>query len=412
LLFARLVASAEGSIAAPSWGATAAGLLLATALNPGFVPRFDLAGYGEPAVTVTLAFAGWFAALALERAGGFPVWLMALSLAALVNIKQDAVALVVGVLVTFAVLTRARRLPALAIAALPAALLYLAWRWFVLSHFAAGELKPLPLASWQLAALPLILWHMAQAAAQKLFLFGALAAAFALLAWRLRRGEQDRATHAAAMLTGVFLCYNAALVFAYVALFAGEMGTDAHSYFRYMTHLSLLLMVAIVLLARGWPWRLGRVAPAVLVILMLLSPVAFWHFLRFDLDVPQERVRLLAYEAARQLGLKDRVLLMLPGDNGSVAAMLETLLRTAPPRRPDLDLGSQANPLPGGGKPDSYDLALLSCVPPGFADAPAGGAALLVRSSVGWVTLKAWPYPAPPPGARWSHILTDAALCL
>src|SRR5208282_5106452 len=90
----------------------------------------------------------------------------------------------------------------------------------------------------------------------------------------------------------------AALLFAYVAHFEGEMGIGAHSYFRYNTHLGLLSMAAIVLLLRRWCCSTHR---------------GHWQ------------------RAAS-------VLLVLPGDNGSVAPAIEGVLRYTRPRRPDVEL--------------------------------------------------------------------------
>lgn len=433
LLLARLVAGSEDGRTVPSWSASALGLLLATAFNPGFVPRFHLSSYGEASVTAALAFAGWEAAQALERmaarrpAGGNLIAL-ALTLAALVNIKQDSVALVVALLATAALLASASvgsaRLPALlALAAVPAAVLYLAWRWYVLTHAPAGELAPLPLSAWQPGAIPLILWHMLEIMGQKLFFYAVLAAALAAGAWRLRRRGLDRATHATALLGGCFVLYNAALLFAYVAHFPGTMGSDAHSYFRYSTHLSLLLMVAIVLLARQaarereWQWspEFRRIVPAALVAAMLACPLVFVRFLRFDLEPPALRVWQIASEAAPNLGDRDRLALLLPGDNGSVAPTLETILRAVPPRHPDLDLTVVTRLAPDtldALVAKGYRVALLSCAPAEFGDVPEGSAALLRRDDAGWHNVRVWRYAPPPPGARWSHVLADAPLCL
>src|SRR5262249_9217388 len=103
LMLARLLESngfAE-TRAAPSWPVTAPGFLLAMALNPAFVPRYPLSAYSETSVPVPLAFAGLFAArlldrVAARRAVGSDVLLLGLALAALVNIKQESVALAVG----------------------------------------------------------------------------------------------------------------------------------------------------------------------------------------------------------------------------------------------------------------------------------------------------------------------------
>src|SRR5712671_4584987 len=68
LFLARLIERGDDAAAIlPTWGATALGLLLATLINPGFVPRYHLSAYSETSVTVALAFAAWFAARALDR---------------------------------------------------------------------------------------------------------------------------------------------------------------------------------------------------------------------------------------------------------------------------------------------------------------------------------------------------------
>jgi hypothetical protein len=434
LLLARLVAGAADAGAArpPSWAATALGFLLAMALNPGFVPRYHLSAYSEPSVSVALAFAGWLGGRLLDGTGSrrtlaMTAWLLALTLAALVNIKQDSVALALGLVVSLLIIAaadrnarRRRTFGLLTLAALPAAVVYLAWRWYVLTHFAAGELKPQPLAQWQLDALPLILWHMAGAIGEKVTFFGTLAAVFVVLVWQMCRDGFGVATRVAALLLGVFLVYNAALVFAYVAHFPGAVGADAHSYFRYNTHLSLLMMVAIVLLLREMPglgaWlmqgRLRRFAPALLILVSLASPIVFLRFLRFDLEVPQQRLWTLAHEAATRIGDHDRLALVLPGDNGSVEAMLEGLLRFTPPRRPDLTLVTvqsfDEEALDAGG----VRLALISCTPAGIVGIPAGEAALVERGATGWGIIAAWPYPTVPPRAHWSKVLAEAPLCL
>jgi hypothetical protein len=433
LLLARLVAGTEDSDPAPSWGASALGLLLATALDPGFVPRFHLSGYDETPVTVTFAFAGWAAIALLRRcaarqAPGAALAVLALALAALVNFKQDSVALVVALLASAAAVALAgrnarRALGALGLASLPAALLYLAWRWYVLTHVTAGELAPLPFAAWRPDAIPLVLWNMAKIVGEKIFFYAVLAAALGLAGRRLRSHGLDRTTGAAALLGGSFLLYSAALVLAYIAFFPPTMGTVAHSYFRYSTHLSLLLMVTVVLLARdaarerGWmpPPSLRRAGAATAIVSMLVAPVAFARFLRFDLEPPALRVWALAREAAPHLAAGARVALILPGDNGSVVAMLGTVLRDAAPRRPDLDLASVA--VFG---PDTlamlaargYRIALVSCAPKDFALVPAGRAALLTRDATGWHAVQSWSYAPPPPGARWSHELVPEAVCL
>lgn len=440
LLLARLAqGSEEDARVVPSWGAASLGLLLATAFNPGFVPRYHLSAYSEASVTVTVAFAGWLAAralgrLATGRPGGADLWLLALTLAALVNIKQESVSLVVGIVASAGGLalleqrraTAARAVAGLVAAGLPAALLYGAWRWYVLTHFTVGELKPLPMAEWQVGAIPIILWNILGTMGQKPFFFGVLAAVLVALVRRLRRSGGDGTTRPGALLAGVFVVYNAALLFAYVAHFPGEMGREAHSYFRYNTHLALLLMVALVPLARGlaaergWTlspgWR--QVASPALLVIVLATPVVFLRYLRFDLEVPQLRAWDLAKDVAARISDHDRLVLLLPGDNQSLSTVLEGVLRFTPPRRRDIEMraiSSVGADALDGAAAAGFRLALLSCTGTGSSSVtgvPPDSAALLRRDPGGWRVVAVWPYLPPPPGARWSQVIAPAPLCL
>jgi hypothetical protein len=422
LVLARLISASEDDPqAVPSWGAAALGLLLVTLLNPGFVTRYDLSSYSETSVTVTLAFAGYFA----SRRGDRMALLLALALAALVNIKQDSVALVAAVVATAALLpadsSRGRALGRLALAALPAAILYLAWRWYVLTHFGeAGELKNQPLAQWQFGALPSIMWSIVRAMAEKFPFFGALFVVVAAVLIGLKRGVTARGMRLGFILVGVALIYNAALLFSYIAHFAGQMSTDAHSYFRYNTHLSLLLMATIVLLARekvgSWVERRSlrrRWLACAAVVAVLVSPVVFIQFLRFDLEEPQLRAWELARETAARIGPADRLALILPGDNASLAPMLEGVLRLTPPRRNDvvLEYRNSFTPTTLDGLAADTRWALLSCAPPGLAEIRAGQAALYAHDVTGWHVAAIWPY-APARQTRWSRVVAPIPLCL
>lgn len=429
LFLARLVERREDDAASPpSWPATAFGFLLATALNPGFVPRYHFSAYSEASVTVTVGFAAWFAARALERLAarrpaGSELVLFAMTLAALVNIKQDSIALATGLVASSLTLalfhgreTRMRSVAALLAAALPAAVLYVAWRWYVLSHFAVGELKPLPFDEWQFHNIPLILFSMAGVIWQKPFFFCAVAAVIAGLVWRLRHsGRFVPATRVAALFAGVTVFYNAALLLTYIVHFPGAEGTDAHSYFRYNTHLGLLLVLSLVLLLRDVAeerrWSLSgaprRTMTTVLLGAALFCPVIFLGFLRFDLEPPELRAWQLAALIPNRLGNDDRLALVLPGDNGSLATVLEGLIRLTPPRHPDVDLHSLST-----FTPDTLDrlaaegfrLALVSCTPQHHA-------VLMERDKDEWRAAAVWSYP-PPVSHHWSQVVAEAPLCL
>ena len=425
LLLTRIMT--QDAAAPPRWPVLALGMLLAIPLNPGFDPRYHLSAYSEPSVTVALLFAGWHAARALDRIGGRrdgrnDLLLLALILAVLVNLKQESVALALGVVVSalaVALMARAERGKAAAqimLAALPALLLYLGWRWYVLHHFDLGELKGLPVEQWHIRELPLILLNMLRAIGGKVVFFAILFIALALAARRLLRRKLDLGTRVAAMLLGVTIVYNLFLLAAYVTHFEGRMGIEAHSYFRYSTHLGLLLMATLVLYARDWRWssfggRWRGAVPVLIVLLALLVPLPFLRMLRFDLEIPNLRAYQLAHEAATRIGDDAHLLLILPGDNGTLPPTIEGVLRDLPPRRPNVVL-DVASDLAAGLANQDDPRALLSCAPPGFALTPEGYGALLARVGDRWQLEASWSYDPPPAHARWSQVLAPAPLCL
>jgi hypothetical protein len=436
LLLARLVAGTQEEPAAvPSWTAAAFGLLLATLVNPGFVPRYHFSDYSEASVAVTTGFVGWFAVSALERlAAGRDarraLTLLALGLAALVSIKQDSVALAASIVASAVALallqeraSRSRSVAGLVLAALPAAALYLAWRWYVLDHFAVGELKLLPVTEWQFALVPLILRSMAADVVEKAYFFLALAASVLGLVRHWRRHGLDRIARLAAVFAGVTVLYNVAIFFTYIAHFPGTTSDSAHSYFRYNTHLAPLLMLSLTLLARsfaaerGWTlagaWR--RRVPAAIIAAALAGPLVFFPYLRFDLEATQQRAWLLAASAAPALDQDRRLALVLPGDNGSLATMLDALIRFAPPRHRDaaLQVVDQATETSLASlAAQGYRFALLSCAPGGLAEVPPAHGALLERADQRWRPVAVWSYPAADLPVRPSHVVADAPLCL
>jgi hypothetical protein len=425
LLLARIMTRDEAAL--PRWSVLALGLLFAIPLNPGFDPRYHFSAYSEASVTVALLFAGWHAARALDRLSGRrdarnDLLLLALILAVLVNIKQESVALALGVALSalaVAVMARAERGKAatqILFAALPALLVYLGWRWYVLDHFALGELKGLPLAQWHIRELPTILLNILRAIGERGVYFSILFIALAIAAWRLLRREYDLGTRVAAMLLGVAVVYNLALLGAYVAHFEGQMGIEAHSYFRYNTHLGLLLMATLVLYGRDWRWRefggaWRHAMPALVVLLALLVPLPFLRMLRFDLEVPNLRAYRLAHEAAARIGDDEHLLLILPGDNGTLPPTIEGVLRDLPPRRPNVVL-DVASDFAAGLDNKRDPRALLSCAPPAFVPVLEGQGALLKRVGDAWQVEARWTYDPPPAHARWSQVLAPAPLCL
>jgi hypothetical protein len=307
----------------------------------------------------------------------------------------------------------------LAAALLPSMLLYATWRYWV-AHAGVAELKPLPFAEWNWSNVAAIAASALAAMSRKAIYFGCALAALASLPILLSRRGWTPTTRLLTFNAALFALYNAFLLLTYIAAFPTEMSETAHSFFRYNTHLSLVLVLALALAARDLlplSWleraRSARVTAA-LVALVLLAPLAFIKRLRFDLDMPQPLVWGLAKHLVPYLHDGDRLALLLPGDNDSVATMLAGVLGDTPPRRRGLSLLRRGSADPAtldDAARLGYPLALISCTPPGLQAAPPGEAALLQHDRDGWRLVAAWPYPTEDTGQRWQHILSWAPLC-
>jgi hypothetical protein len=445
LLLARCMRGTRAAAeSAPSWPAIAAALLLTSFLNPGFNPKIQFSGYGDPAIAVVLAFAAWqaertLAALAADRAAAEERLALALVLLAGAAIKQVSIALmasVVGVAFVIGAFDRRvgprRALIYLAPAFLPAALLVIVWRFYVDTHFSPDdELNLLPLAAWSFRSLPAILGSMALHVWERMpffiLLYGVCLGAIPLAA---RRGLTP-AVRLFLLTLGVTILYTGFLIFTYIAHFPGEIGASAHSFFRYNTHLGLLATLAVVALAReswirrgapslGGGWRAVGVSA---IVLALLAPVALAAWIRQDQRQPQPLVWDIAGFAAPFLHDEDHVALLLPGDNGSVAAMLRVALTISPPRPiltafNDFPRADEHTLEAASGAGDRY--ALISCVPGRLAASSLGQklklaegqAALLFWNGSAW-TLTAT-FALPPtraPERDWTAELSPGPFC-
>jgi hypothetical protein len=432
LLFARSFQDhPDGDGAVPPWWATTLGFALATLLNPGFTPRYSFSSYGEGPMAVAALFAAWLGLRLLDnlrakRAAGWDCWSLALVFAAMINIKQMSIGLVAAIVGALAILVCLDRgidrvsafAGIVASLALPLAL-YAFWRVFVLTGFAGGELKPLPLAEWHWRLLPLILLAILEVIALKGVVYGLFVAAAVALVLRARHGL-DSANKALLLAVLVFVLYTGFLLLAYVGQFPEEWSSHAHSYFRWSAHVALILVLAFVRLA--WQYlRQIRAAPVLrtagtcLCIGFVTAPLAFAERLRFDQVMPQPLVWGLAKMTARHLNDDHLVALVLPGDNGSVATMLElgVRLRARPDHMPDFIMTP-----PDAGISHALEkaamrgatLAVVSCVPPDLADLPARSAAVLRRSKTTWSPVEIRPYAEPLP-ERWTPLLASEPFC-
>jgi hypothetical protein len=427
LAIARVLGEPGGS---PGWGLSALGVLLVTLLNPGFVPRIHFTAYGEPALAAMTVIAAWlFVSAQGDLAKG--VWpgqllSLALALAAIANTKQTGIALVASLAGAALIgawaergVPRAAALQHTVLAVLPAVFLFAVWRYHV-AHAGVDELKPLPAAEWNWVHLADVATSIFGVVSEKPLYFGCVAGSILVLPVLWMRQGWTPTTRLLILNAALFILYNSFILTTYIIVFPPEMSATAHSYFRYNTQLSLVLVLSLALAIRDFrvtarrQSRDRRVAGAVLLSLALLAPVAFVKRLRFDLDMPQPLVWDLAKHLKNYLSDGERLALLLPGDNDSVATMISGVLADTPPRRRRLDLLRRDTADPGTLEEAArlgYPLALISCTPIGQSDLPPAQAVLLRHDPDGWRLIAAWPYPQHAAERRWQHLLSWSPLC-
>jgi len=429
--------------AAPSWAAIGGALLLTVFLNPGFSPSIQFSGYGDPAITVAVAFAAWaaerlLAALAQDRSAAEERLNFVFVLLAGAAIKQVSIFLMVSI-VAVAFLVGAfdkrigprRAFPSLLASALPALLLVGIWRFYVATHFLPDdELRFMPPSEWNFSALPEIVSSAAFQIWQRMPFFILLyGVSLAAIPMAVQRGLTP-AVRLFLLTLGVTVLYTLFLTFTYIAHFPGEIGASAHSFFRYNTHLAFLAMMAIVAFARETWVRRGSpplgsgwsVVGAVAVMLALVTPVATAGWIRSDRRMPQPLVWDLGAFIAPYLEDNDRVGLLLPGDNRSVAFMLRVAIALGPPHHAlaHFDDFRTADPETlKASRAKNDDFALISCVPKALAASPegqtlnlvTGEAALLARNGEAWRLVAQHRHPEIPAPERWTTELSPGPFC-
>jgi hypothetical protein len=320
-------------------------------------------------------------------------------------------------------LTMKRAARSIALALGPSLALYLLWRVFALSSgFAEGELKPLPMAEWNVLLLPRILLAIFVAMFRKATFFLCVAALLVLTVRVLRQRPSSREGRLLGMICGVVVLFNGFLLFTYVAHFPPAWALGAHSFFRYNTQVSLLLMLGFVvslrpLLAHWLTTRpaVARKGASAAVTAALLLPIAAAPLLRFDRDPPQPELRRLGNAAASYLRPGDRVALLLPGDtDDSVGSYLRGVLLFTEPRRPTLDFRIDTHITPmtlGTVAAAGFRIALVTCAPPGFTGVPPGDAALLRDASDGWQIVQTWTWSKQLRQEQFAGMLARRPLC-
>ncbi len=280
-------------------GAVAAVLVV----NPGLDGEVVLSSYSDPATMVMVGALGLLGVELIARLAGRSAadpaeiaWRFGFVAAALINLKQSnpvLLALIGAGLALIVVRDRDIRLRR-ALTLLPrlfgpAAVLYLAWRWYAAENIPSGEVQFRPLDTWNFSAMPATFGSVLRYAREApLFHAGMwLITAFGLAALHgLRRGG-DEARWLAGITAIVWLGYNAFLLVVYLAVFTEEEARWGADYWRYTPHLALLaLSVPLVALARVRPP--SRVATGAVALVCAVVALAA-PFLRSDLGTTRAK---------------------------------------------------------------------------------------------------------------------------
>jgi hypothetical protein len=244
----------------------------------------------------------------------------------------------------------ARLVPVLLV---PAAVLYISWRYHVTRHMPGGEISVLPFESWLFPYVFEILGRMIEAAGRKGAYFGMMAvlSVFAVRGlWRIR-GSFDRM---AVMVGAVFIGFNLFLWFTYVAVFGEYHGRNIGSYWRYNTQLGILGCTAAAFgLAHLWRRYvsprladgkgIARLLPAFGVALVVVLPFGFPHKLRIDARPQKDHMRLVGQDLGRILPEGARLAVVDLRGNGFTSTVINYELTSGPGAGRGLTVGPRIN---------------------------------------------------------------------
>lgn len=280
--------------------AVAAVLALAVTLgNPGLDWHWVLSACVDLPTAVAFAAAGWLAVrLGWIGAGEGAAWVMAAGLGALlaliVDLKQTGIVLVAVLLGAVVAVWRVagpperRRVsvPVLVLSVVPAAAVFLAWRYYHGAVMPGAEFSWMPLAQWRWTLLPEILGAVGRELVRGWPLFLPLVlVAIRGMVWlvatgwaRLPGGGAAPAAADGVRLAAVFalawLGFSAFLIACYLGAFSQEEALRAAEWFRYQAQLGQFgLLAGVVVIAErlrlGWSagWvRAGRFRIALAVL--------------------------------------------------------------------------------------------------------------------------------------------------
>lgn len=313
----------------------ATALLAATVASPTFVHKLTFSAYADVA---TAFLAAALALLGEKVAGGGRQssrgrWALGFGLAgaALMGVKPGNAALF-GCILGGSILLALRRegwkslLQAhWLIMVAPPALVSGLWRWHVEHYLAGREMVILPRDQWHVTQIPQILLAMLDVAGNKGGHFG-LSLVMVVLGFRGFWRNRDRLDRLCAMAGMAFLGYNLFLLVTYVVVFGDYESQHVASYWRYNTHLGLVIMLPAAMLAGRWLRRAAhsravRSLGWLAVVLALAGPVLAVRQIRFDHDLSKPFLRHSLRLAGDAMPVGSRATVIDPTGSGLSGVM-------------------------------------------------------------------------------------------
>ena len=301
-----------------SWSIIALVGLATTLFNPTFAQKVVLTSYADTSTAVVTGFAvvlAWFTLEGLSEGNKKGTRNCALQLSMtlviLVSLKQATFAIFGLIILGFLLVAYRDRsiaffaaIKVILVVILPALLMYIAWRHYVSSELAGGEMVLKPFARWHIQHIPSILLQMLVTLLKKgyYFLLALILVALSIRAFWKCEHPADRLF----LLSGfVILGYNSFLFFIYVSSFGEADAIRVASYWRYNMHMGAVIIAGSgIWLVTFWRrfdfknqnWIKVSWVP---IILLITAPFIFAKKLRFDLDPMIQHYRSVGRELPR-----------------------------------------------------------------------------------------------------------------
>ena len=323
-----------------NWMMAALAGLLVTLFNPTFVQKLVLTAYSETSTSVTIALAGILAWMMLDslaksdhKAAMHLAWQSALTLAVHINLRQAN--LVLFVILVMSILVIGLRDPRINLAALinriviltiPPLVVYITWRFHVAHHLSGAEFSIHPFENWLVDLIPEILFAMLTVASKKgvYFLIMAGVLMFGIRGlWRMET-SLDRL---AVLASGMFLGYNAFLLFTYVSAFGKSDALRVASYWRYNIHVGLFASIfcvygsALVYSRTEFLKSRHKQFGIAAILILIVAPLIFAKKLRFDHEGRKPYFQMVARDIKSELPRDARYFIVDPQGNGEVGVI-------------------------------------------------------------------------------------------